>query len=326
MPLQRPLQRMASTLTVIYSEAFLEHDTGRLHPENAGRLVAITQALQALPWTSQLHWQPPSPLAARDPLPFIRQLHNLHYISDLEHLAEEGGGLLDPDTPVSPKSYNIALLAVNAWLAGVDTVLQQQQSAFVLARPPGHHAISDRGMGFCLFSNAAIAAHYALQHAAINRVAILDWDVHHGNGTQALVEGNPNIAYCSLHQFPAYPGTGRASEQGFYKNVLNIPMPRGSTLAEYQPQFEQAVVPFLKTFAPDFLIISAGYDANHADPLAGISLKPEDFGIFTRYCREIQPNLLLGLEGGYDPDALAQSVVATIAACLDRDDTSPGIP
>ena len=307
---------MASQLTVLYSDTFLEHDTGCLHPENSGRLVATTQALKTAPWADQLHWQAPTALSDRDPLPAIRRLHNLHYLNDLEHLAEVGGGRLDPDTTVSPNSYDVALLAVNAWLDGVDCVLQKQQSAFVLSRPPGHHAVSDRGMGFCLLSNAAIAAHYALQQPGVNRVAILDWDVHHGNGTQALVENNPQIAYCSLHQSPAYPGTGFTSETGLHNNVLNIPMAPGSTLADYQPQFENAVIPFLKTFQPDLLIISAGYDANHADPLAGISLQPSDYAIFTRYCLEIQPHLLFGLEGGYDYDALAASVMATIAACL----------
>ncbi|HEY9888637.1 MAG TPA: histone deacetylase [Candidatus Obscuribacterales bacterium] len=307
---------MTAPFTVLYADAFLDHDTGPLHPENAGRLGAIAQALKAAPWAAQLHWQEPTAIAVRDPLPHIRRLHHLHYISDLEHLAATGGGLLDPDTPVSPRSYEVALLAVNAWLDGVDCVLQRQQSAFVMARPPGHHAVSDRGMGFCLFGNAAIAANYALQQPGVTKVAILDWDVHHGNGTQALVENNPHIAYCSLHQFPAYPGTGRATERGFHDNVLNIPMARGSTLADYQPQFEQAVVPFLQAFKPDLLIISAGYDANAADPLAGIALQPSDYGVLTRYCLEIQPHLLFGLEGGYDYHALAQSVVATIAACV----------
>ncbi|MEM1279605.1 MAG: histone deacetylase [Cyanobacteria bacterium P01_H01_bin.152] len=309
---------MASELTVLYSDAFLAHDTGHLHPENAGRLTAVTQALKTAPWADQLHWQPPTGVNDRDPLPTICQLHNLHYLNDLEHLAAVGGGRLDPDTAVSPQSYDVALLAVNAWLDGVDCVLQRQQSAFVLARPPGHHAVSDRGMGFCLLSNAAIAANYALQQPQINRAAILDWDVHHGNGTQALVENNPQIAYCSLHQSPAYPGTGWATETGLHKNVLNIPMTPGSTLAEYQPAFKNKVMPFLKNFQPDLLIVSAGYDANQADPLASVSLQPSDYAVFTRYCLDIQPHLLLGLEGGYDYDALAQSVKVTIATCLDR--------
>ncbi|MEO1294428.1 MAG: histone deacetylase [Cyanobacteria bacterium J06636_16] len=307
---------MSSQLTVIYSERFLEHDTGPLHPENEGRLTAVMQALQTVPWKAHLHWQVPTPITDRDPLPYVQHMHAPQYINALNQLAKQGGGFLDPDTPVSTQSYDIALLAVNSWIDGVDCVRQNQQSAFVLARPPGHHAVRDRGMGFCLFSNAAIAAHYALEQPGIDRVAILDWDVHHGNGTQALVEGNPNIAYCSLHQSPAYPGTGRSSEQGFHQNVLNIPMPRGSTLVEYESQFQQAVIPFLKAFNSDFLIVSAGYDANRADPLAGIALQPEDFGVFTRYCRKIQPHLLLGLEGGYDYVALAQSVVATIQNCL----------
>ena len=309
---------MVPKLTVIYSETFLEHDTGPLHPENSGRLVAIAQALKAAPFAAQLHWQTPTPLSQRDPLLGIRQLHHERYITDLQHLAAAGGGQIDADTPMSAQSWEVALLAVNAWLDGVDCGLRQRQSAVVLSRPPGHHAVSDRGMGFCLFGNAAIAAQYALTQPGIQRVAILDWDVHHGNGTQALVENNPNIAYCSLHQSPAYPGTGLASEKGFHNNVLNIPLAPGGTLVDYQPQFEQAVMPFIRNFAPDLLIISAGYDANHADPLASMSLQPADYAFFTRACLDVQPQLLFGLEGGYDYDALALSVVETITACLER--------
>ena len=312
-------QPMASQLTVIYSEAFLRHETGPLHPENSGRLGAIAQALKTAPWATQLQWQSPTAIADRDPDGVIRAVHQPQYLWALAQLAARGGGRLDPDTPVSSASFDVALLAVNGWLDGVDCVLQRQQSAFVLARPPGHHAVSDRGMGFCLLSNAAIAAHYALLQPDIDRVAILDWDVHHGNGTQALVEQNPHIAYCSLHQSPAYPGTGAANERGFHHNVLNIPMASGSTLAEYQPQFEQAVLPFLRHFNPNLLIVSAGYDANQADPLAGVSLQPSDYGLFTQYCLDIQPHILFGLEGGYDYEALAQSVVATIGACLAKE-------
>jgi acetoin utilization deacetylase AcuC-like enzyme len=154
----------------------------------------------------------------------------------------------------------------------------------VLARPPGHHAESDVGMGFCLFSNAAIAAFYALQQPGIERVAILDWDVHHGNGTQAIVETSKQIAFCSLHQYPCYPGTGRATERGFHDNVLNLPVRPGSDVAVYQPLFEKKIIPFLSNFQPDLLIVSAGYDANADDPLAMINLQPKDYGLFTDYC------------------------------------------
>ena len=189
-------------------------------------------------------------------------------------------------------------------------------NAFVLARPPGHHAESDAGMGFCLFSNAAIAALYALQQPGINRVAILDWDVHHGNGTQAIVENQPQIAYCSLHQYPCYPGTGKADERGFHDNVLNLPVPPGSDITVYQPLFEKKVVPFLSNFQPDLLIVSAGYDGNKADPLANINLQPVDYGLFTAYCLGITRKIIFGLEGGYDLLTLSQSVIATITSCL----------
>lgn len=309
---------MAPTLTVFYSEAFLEHDTGSFHPENPGRLTAVVQALQAAPFAPQLRWRlPPSP-AERDPLPAIRQLHSLHYISDVEHLAETGGGHLDPDTPLSVRSYEVALLAVNGWLAAVDQVVMRGEPAFVLARPPGHHALSDRAMGFCIFANGAIAAHYALTQPGIERVAILDWDVHHGNGTQALVQNNAAIAYCSLHQSPAYPGTGMARDRGPHDTVLNLPMAPGSTITEYQAAFDTAVIPFLQSFQPDLLIVSAGYDATQADPLASIALQPQDYGLFTRLCRQVQPRILFGLEGGYDHQALAAAIVSTIAACLEH--------
>ena len=303
-------------LPVIYSDEFLQHDTGRFHPERAQRLVAIVKALKAAPWADKIEWQLPTPVATRPVLPLVQQIHSFAYIKTVQEIANNGGGLLDADTPISPRSYDIALLAVSAWLDGVDQVLATQNPAFVLARPPGHHAERNTGMGFCLFSNAAIASFYALQQPGIQRVAILDWDVHHGNGTQEIVENNSQISYCSLHQSPCYPGTSKATEQGKHNNVLNLPMPPGSTLADYQPLFEQKVMPFFQNFQPDLLIISAGYDANADDPLAGISLNPEDYGLFTHYCLQLTRRIVFGLEGGYHLTALAQSVVATIEQCL----------
>jgi acetoin utilization deacetylase AcuC-like enzyme len=171
-------------------------------------------------------------------------------------------------------------------------------------------------MGFCIFANAAIAAHYALEQPGIERVAILDWDVHHGNGTQAIVETNPQIAYCSIHQAPFYPGTGAAAEQGCCQNVLNLPVPAGSSSQDYDRLFRERVLPFLMGFSPDLLIVSAGYDANRDDPLAEIALQPSDYGRFTDYCLQVTRRVLLGLEGGYDLPSLAQSVQATLERCL----------
>jgi acetoin utilization deacetylase AcuC-like enzyme len=314
------VKREQAMVSIFYDDQFLDHDTGFYHPENAGRLQAITQALRAAPWADQIQWRSPtSPNQAGDRLwDALYAIHTRPYVESVHNLAVRGGGHLDPDTVVSPRSYDVALLAVSAWLDGVDWVLQTGEPAFVLARPPGHHALGDRGMGFCLFSNAAIAAHYALTQPPVQRVAILDWDVHHGNGTQAIVESHPQIFYCSLHQYPHYPGTGAPSEQGMHHNVLNLPMAAGNTMEEYEPLFKAKVLPFLQQAQPDLLIVSAGYDANRDDPLAGIALQPEDYGMFTRLCRTVTNRILLGLEGGYDYGSLSQSVLATLEACLGK--------
>ncbi len=302
-------------LPIIYSDEFLKHKTGRFHPEKPERLMAIASALKSANFAHQLEWKSPTPVDERVTTS-INKVHTAAHINAIEHLARSGGGYLDPDTPVSPASYDVALLAVSAWLDGVDSVLTTNNPAFVLARPPGHHAEKSQGMGFCLFSNAAIAANYALKQPGIDKVGILDWDVHHGNGTQAIVENNPQIAYCSLHQFPFYPGTGSASERGEYKNVLNLPLVAGSTISVYQPLFAQAIIPFFTNFQIDLLIVSAGYDANAADPLANIDLQPQDYKILTKYCLQLTRKTVFGLEGGYDLEALSQSVVATVEQCL----------
>lgn len=302
-------------LSVIYSPEFLEHDTGYAHPERPARITAVVEALKQVSWQDSLELLSPTPVSEKV-LSWVSQIHTLAHIERVKKISEKGGGYLDGDTILSARSYEVALLAVSAWLDGVDRVLASHNPAFVLARPPGHHATAKTGMGFCLFSNAAIAANYALHQPGIERVAILDWDVHHGNGTEAIVENNPQIVYCSLHQHPCYPGTGAKSDRGKYDNVLNLPMKSGSTIDDYQLVFTQKVIPFLSNFQPDMLIVSAGYDANREDPLAGICLQPSDYGWLTKAILPISQNILFGLEGGYHLDSLAKSVVATLASCL----------
>lgn len=326
---------MAYEFPVFYSDLFLAHNTGSGHPENAARLTAVVDYLKKkqkssaksdldssvrggfakADWAKKISWREPSERAV---LLDVQRVHDAEYVRSLQKFAQNGGGYLDADTVVSPQSYDVALKAVAAWLDGVDWVQETRTPAFALVRPPGHHAEGDRGMGFCLLSNAAIAAHYALAQG-IKRVAILDWDVHHGNGTQALIEENPNIAYCSFHQNPAYPGTGAASETGRYQNVLNLPVLPGSVLADYQTLWNDQAQPFLADFLQGesgLLIVSAGYDATQADPLAGVALQPEDYGWFTQQCMALTPAVLFGLEGGYDLAALAESVAVTIRAAI----------
>lgn len=314
---------MKSQFPVFYSNLFSGHNTGGGHPENAGRLMAVVDYLkecqkkdsQAFIWAEAIEWVEPA--MQREVLPFVLRVHDETYVTTLKSLAAKGGGLLDADTVVSGQSYELALLAVVAWLDGLDWAYHHQSPAFALVRPPGHHAERARGMGFCLLSNAAIAAHYALEHLdGVSRVAILDWDVHHGNGTQALIEDNPNLAYCSFHQSPAYPGTGARTETGAHHNVLNLPLPPGAVIADYQKLWAKHAQPFLHGFSPDLLLVSAGYDANQADPLAGVNLQPEDYAWFTRVCLQLTSSVLFGLEGGYDYPSLSASVAATIREAI----------
>jgi acetoin utilization deacetylase AcuC-like enzyme len=301
---------------ILYSERFLDHQTGGMHPERASRLTVTVNALKAATWADRLEWRSPSPVTTERTMAAIFRVHTPEYCDLIAGIAERGGGMLDGDTLLSTASYDVARLAVSACLDGIDLICDRNSPAFALVRPPGHHTEPSRGMGFCLLSSVAIAAQYALDSGQAQRVAILDWDVHHGNGTQAAIDGNSAIVFCSLHQFPHYPGTGRADDRGSIGNILNIPIPTGATIQNYRAQFETKVRPFFTEFQPDVLIVSAGYDANRDDMVAGIELLPEDFGELTQFCLELTPKVLFVLEGGYNLPSLSESVVATIEACL----------
>ncbi|MCS6960467.1 MAG: histone deacetylase [Pseudanabaenaceae cyanobacterium SKYGB_i_bin29] len=296
---------------IVYSEEFLQHNTGRFHPENGGRLTAIRQYLLQQDWSNQLLWLTPSD---RDVLPFILQVHSRDYVLAVEAMCEKGGGYLDHDTPVSRDSFRVACRAVGAWLDGVDRVLATNQPVFCLCRPPGHHARRTTGMGFCVFANAAIAAFYALQF--VDRVCILDWDVHHGNGTQEIVWDEPKIRFISSHQSFFYPGTGFAEERGNHNNIFNFPIRAGTSGKAFLEVFRQEILPLMQEFQPHILIVSAGFDANADDPLGGLKFLPEDYGEMTRCCLQVTPRIVFGLEGGYDYDSLSRSVASVIYSCL----------
>ena len=301
--------------SIFYSDRFLDHDTGADHPERAARLTAIKTELERATFADQLEWLVPTPIEVRPVNDLLLFAHTAQHIARVTKFAASGISSFE-STPVSSASDDVARLAVNAWVDGVDQVVTKNRPAFVLARPPGHHALPDEGMGFCLFANAAIAAIYAVEHLGLLRVSILDWDVHHGNGTQAIVETHSKIRYCSLHQSPAYPMTGTASETGKFGNILNVPLPPGSGSEVYNAAFELQVLPWLRSGNPELLIISAGYDAMAVDPLARMQLNADDYGRFTKWCLDITPRILFGLEGGYDLDGLAMGVAKTIETCL----------
>ena len=300
---------------IFYSDRFLDHDTGDGHPERAARLTAIKTELERSTFANQLEWLVPTPIEVRPVNDLLLLAHTAQHIVRVTEFAATGMSEFE-STPVSAASDDVARLALNAWVDGVNEVMAKNSPAFVLARPPGHHALPDEGMGFCLFANAAIAAIYAVEHLGLSRVSILDWDVHHGNGTQAIVEKHSKIRYCSLHQFPAYPMTGAASETGEFGNILNVPLKPGSDSDVYNSAFELQVLPWLRSGDPQLLIISAGYDAMAVDPLAHMRLNADDYARFAKWCLEITPRILFGLEGGYDLDGLAMAVARTIETCL----------
>ncbi len=304
----------------VYDPIYLKHDTGQ-HVENATRLEAIISHLEKTRLKQQLI--PIKPGAAS--IEELSLVHDKQYISHIQDVAQKGGGWLDADTIMSPNSYKVAAYAAGGAIKATEAVMDGKvASAFALVRPPGHHASPRRAMGFCLFNNVAIAAKYALAKYNLERLAIIDFDVHHGNGTQEIFYDNPQVLYISTHQYPFYPGTGSIDEAGVDEakgTTVNIPLPAGCGDAEYLQAFEQIIVPAARRFKPQFILVSAGYDLHQADGIALMQVTTTGFAQMVKIIKELADELCSGrlvfsLEGGYDVTALAVSVKATFDVLL----------
>ena len=312
------LSYMKARVGFLSSDRFLDHHTPQGHPEQADRLRHLLKHLRAsAQWGSLLHIEPTEASIEQ-----ILAVHSPRHLEFVRSVSNAGGGLLDEgDTFASGESYDAAILAAGCILNGIDAVLEEKAaSVFCAVRPPGHHAEVDKPMGFCLFNNVAVGARYARQHHGLGRVAILDWDVHHGNGTQHIFEADPTVLYISLHQYPFYPGTGARNERGTGDGTgytLNIPLPAGTGEVEYLAAFSREVVPALRKFTPDLLIISAGFDAHEDDPLANMRLTGDSFAKMTDMVKGIAP-IVSVLEGGYNLIALGKSVEKHLAALGSR--------
>lgn len=305
--------------TLYYSHPdFLAHDTGPGHPECADRLRAIDMALSSERFAGLIKIKPTLAKDVEDKLALIHTPAMIRRV--LDKIPSHGLAYLDADTVVSTGSRQAALLAVSAICDAVDKVcVGKADNAFCALRPPGHHAEPTHAMGFCLFNNIAIAAEYARTRHNIKKVAIVDFDVHHGNGTQMAFYKQPQVFYASSHQWPYYPGSGAASETGV-GNIVNVPLPAGTTGPELQEKYRNIIFPALKAFQPQLLLISAGFDAHKDDPLASLKLVESDYQWLTKQLMLIADECCSGriistLEGGYDLNALAASV-ATHVACL----------
>ncbi len=305
---------------IVYDEFCTRHDPGPGHPERSERASAIVAALRASPTVGRLAWLAPRRALVEE----LAACHTDRYIRQARDDMESGAGMLSTgDTNISRDSWACALLAAGAAMTGVDAVCEARAAnAFCPIRPPGHHATSGRGMGFCIFNNAAVAARYAQRRHGIERVLIVDWDVHHGNGTQEIFYEDPSVFYFSTHQWPWYPGSGLEEETGAGAGVgttMNCPLPAGAGGEEVLVAFRESLVPAMKTFRPGLVIVSAGFDSRRADPLGHLRLSDDDFAELTRLVLGIAAEsaggrLVSVLEGGYNIDGLASAACAHVQA------------
>ncbi len=302
----------------ISSKSSLSHDTGDGHPENKYRIQSILERLQKKNF-SALEWSEPSKFDET----YLKKTHNSLYIDEVKKaFPTKGQFFLDADTIISPGSKKASYDAVSSIISAVDSVKNKRlKNAFCAVRPPGHHAEYNKAMGFCIFNNVAVGANYLIDRYKLQKVAIIDFDVHHGNGTQNIFYSNKKVLYISTHQYPHFPGTGANHEKGSYNNILNIPLPAGTNSDEYFDAYEH-VLKRLNEFKPEFIFFSAGFDAHKDDPLSNINLKSKDYFEITKrtliasrdYCRG---NVVSILEGGYDLNALAESTEEHIKALIE---------
>jgi len=311
------------TTAYVYDPIYLEHDFPS-HPENARRLQRILEMLEEEDLLGRLTRLNPRPATDAE----LERVHAPEHVARVRQVARSGGGNLDADTYVAPRSYDAALMAAGGLVRAVEAVLAGEiDNAFALVRPPGHHATPARAMGFCLFNNVAVAARAALEAGGAERVLIVDFDVHHGNGTEAIFDDDPAVFYASTHQYPYYPGTGHWSEMGSgvgEGTVLDVPLPPGVGDAGYARIFSELIWPMAERFGPDVILVSAGYDAHWNDPLAQMNLSLGGYAWLERELADMAARLCAGrivftLEGGYQLDVLACGVLNAFYAMLGED-------
>tara|TARA_B100000315_G_scaffold22419_1_gene19485 strand:+ start:159 stop:1091 length:933 start_codon:yes stop_codon:yes gene_type:complete len=304
---------------IITTDTYSNHNTGVGHPENADRVSIVIENLIKIN-NKNFVWKKPNKFDVK----YLKITHNSNYVSEVEKsFPKKGLFFLDGDTIVSPGSKKASSDAVGSIITAIDGVQNKEfQNAFCAVRPPGHHAEKNKAMGFCIYNNVAVGANYLLEKYKLNKIAIIDFDVHHGNGTQDIFYDNEKVLYISTHQYPYYPGTGGNNEKGKFNNVLNIPLPAGTNSEEYLNAYEH-VLKKLKKFKPEFVLFSAGFDAHKNDPLAQLHLISEDYYELTKRTLTLvesscKGNVVSILEGGYDLNALKESTEMHLNALLEH--------